>query len=373
MANDYSVLQPEEDEVMKEFMCIGCHEFMRPFQICTDGHNACWACIQKIKARNNKCPECTKPIFPSVAVNLLAVRLAKNLGLVTCKNIGCHVMFYADRSEHDESACPFFKAPCAFGCGIQVMRSELDAHAEKCTFKPVTCSNAGCETQCLLKDRQAHKVTCPRRLIRCRWKCSHKLAACEAAAHEEACLMRKVSCPNAGCTLTNVVTVIDAHAPQCPHLPVTCDHCEQSHPLSAHAEHVIFCEQRRMPCLVCDQPVVQGEYAEHVREHGLAYWAGQFLCSFDVAGFRSTAVDLGVDGVVALLTDKTSADGWDMRLSLRATEEFAPTAATVSVELADGVTLSARLSVSNADSSLVVPGMLLASNTVTPRVTVRWD
>ena len=333
-------MSPPSD--MEDFYCCVCYELRRPYTMCVNGHHACMACIARIKTRNNKCPNCMESIHSVVTPNLLAIKLGVKLGIVPCDNLGCPHMLTPSTSEYHVHACEFAMELCGNGCGARMARRDVETHVNTaCPRRMVPCRRFRCAVQCRHEDLEAHmRTTCAMRIVSCEWKCGiASLFAGNQEAHERGCPSRVRACKHAGCLTLGAAFKMTAHEEVCEHRPVRCAACDAEHAFRDADEHTsTACEKSVRACVVCDVDVVRHGYEDHVRAHGFDYWHGLGVDAFEVAGFKPTAVDLGADGVVALVPVKAAADAWGVRLELRSTAALA--SSSISVEFSTGVTLS---------------------------------
>jgi len=365
------------DGEMEDLNCPVCHELLRPYTMCESGHTACMSCITEMKKRQQACPLCQKPLNASVHItqNRLAINLAQRMGIVTCPNMGCPVMVRSgDASAEAHAArCEYAPVMCELGCGVRVLRCHMADHTQKeCGYRTVACPR--CKVEGLSKDVVAHGAVCPMAMVTCKWKCGLVgLLRRDQTEHEKnGCSLRAVRCKF--CPAIVPRKSLSTHEDACAHRRVHCAACAVEIAAGEVDEHDLFaCEKRTRACVGCDEAVPLHRYEAHVRGHGFDYVHGFGIDAFDVVGFRPMAVDLGEDGVVALVPSKPRDDAWTTRLELRTTGEFLaklPTV-TVSVEFPDSHMVVGTSG--EGTTSLDVPDALVVAAKVPPVVHVAWE
>lgn len=106
---------------------------------------------------------------------------------------------------------------------------QLAEHRSRCKFRPVSCSNDGCNATVSALHAENHDSVCPFKVIPCEQNCEQRLTGREMDRHcVTVCPMKLVNCPfyQVGC---------ESAFPQCT-LPKHC--AEFIHPRRAHAAAV---------------------------------------------------------------------------------------------------------------------------------------
>ncbi|XP_062178346.1 uncharacterized protein LOC133883142 [Alnus glutinosa] len=103
----------------------------------------------------------------------------------------------------------------AFHCDRKFMSAEgLAEHVCRCSFRPMTCTNGGCNARFCASHLERHGSVCPFKIIPCEQKCSDSIMRREMDRHcITVCPMKLVNCPfyALGCQSTLPSCMIEQH------------------------------------------------------------------------------------------------------------------------------------------------------------------
>lgn len=71
--------------------------------------------------------------------------------------------------------------------------SSRKAHMQVCQFSVVTCDVSGCQQAVMRRDLQAHRNTCPQRIVECP-RCKQRMKALLVQHHEGQCALAPITC-----------------------------------------------------------------------------------------------------------------------------------------------------------------------------------
>ena len=180
-------------DIPDDLICVVCQFVARePHQVDCCGKIFCKLCIENVKKRLGKCPNCrgTANSF----VDRRSARQIKALK-ISCKN--------------EEK-----------GCSWVGRLEDYEKHIKECKLEEVTCPN-NCGTMVERLNLQHHKLKeCPKRLQQCR-VCAEKIPFVDMDKHPYLCPSVKISCPNE-CRTKIMRSQLDAHLSACPKEVVEC-------------------------------------------------------------------------------------------------------------------------------------------------------
>ena len=158
---------------------------------------------------------------------------------------------------------------CPIGCGIFLLKHEIEDHLKGCVYRPVECPY-GCPDKTLLsRELDDHmKNECPFRPHECQ-KCHEIHPLNQHDKHcEFYCTYRLLDCA-LGCGEKIPAREMHYHLPNCPYKIIPCpDYCGQEYPMAKRLDHVRnHCPNRRVVCpLKCAALVVYRLLEVHKNE-----------------------------------------------------------------------------------------------------------
>ena len=189
------------------------------------GHNYCGSCIQAwlMSSLPDSCPFCRS----SVLTHIQDKRIEREIRAMSVKcchaEEGCDwVGSLSDLERHltskSNKECGYVMTECPSGCGMCMLRKELQAHAKAvCKLRSVCCEYCGV---CVTYEEMVikHYSECPLMEITCEKGCGKTMKRCEAATHlNEECPNHTIECPfqDSGCDVVLARKDFDEHVSTC--------------------------------------------------------------------------------------------------------------------------------------------------------------
>ena len=183
------------DEVSEDLVCSICTNVLRePVQIECCGQLFCEECLQRWIQTQKACPFCW-----DIQLKYIKDRRMKRMidnCRIYCSNRskGCEaISILSERYVHRE-ACLFVEVPCTNGCGVSILKKELQNHkAKQCPRRNLTCQYCnGLYEYIKIKD---HMDECTSFPLDCPKKCGHaKIQRKDLLDHIKECPLELVKC-----------------------------------------------------------------------------------------------------------------------------------------------------------------------------------
>eukprot|EP01012_Entosiphon_sulcatum_P008490 TRINITY_DN14622_c0_g1_i1.p1 TRINITY_DN14622_c0_g1~~TRINITY_DN14622_c0_g1_i1.p1 ORF type:complete len:741 (-),score=68.60 TRINITY_DN14622_c0_g1_i1:5-2227(-) len=241
---------------------------------------------EEITAHFSKCPKRTvvcQHCSAQVQFDELASHQAKCGGAQeTCPHCSQVVHGLAAHKAH----CPQLPVSCAFGCGTQLPKRQMQSHEQACPEQPTICNL--CKSELKLRELEQHKAEkCGLGTVACQ-QCGATVQRSELQRHMQRCgatvacdlcqkqvpkaqLMQHISaecpkhivhCPHCPARLERE-ELQEKHQPTCPLWPVTCEHCQVELKRQALPNHQLTCVQAPVQCKQCDATLRRGSLGRH--------------------------------------------------------------------------------------------------------------
>jgi hypothetical protein len=180
------------DALDDEFTCCICHDVLVRAMACNNGLSACESCLDKWKARSNRCPACNCNMTTE---HLLRNRMSDNL--LDKKDVYCcwrDAVIVEEEHEEEGVGQKRRRAGEGAGCAWSGKLKDRPAHLTMCDFAVVNCPNVGCALLGIgRRNLGDHTAVCAFRPVSCQ-HCATRLGFCNLAAHEKTCPMASVVC-----------------------------------------------------------------------------------------------------------------------------------------------------------------------------------
>jgi len=182
---------PLEDE----FICPICLDVLKdPVQTeCAGGHRFCYDCIFQHTKRNGRyCPTDRETLPGSKFFQDRAIRRKILDKTVRCPNSLCDQILSIRELLKHFSQCYFEKIECTLGCGVTVIRGEVDNHLNyECSARKVACRY--CHFMFPFLKCELHEQTC------CPNGCNRRVPPQTMKEHQDVCPLELVTCTVNGC------------------------------------------------------------------------------------------------------------------------------------------------------------------------------
>jgi len=145
-------------------------------------HRFCRKCIEHWLSKNSICPTCRSPTDKINLKNDEGVWKIICSYKVKCDNGECKWQGkYGERVMHIEKYCEFTFVKCPNGCGLELLRKELEAHIKECPESSNPCEKCGKSIK--RNQTEMHKNECPNEPIDCPNNCGLKIARSKIEEH----------------------------------------------------------------------------------------------------------------------------------------------------------------------------------------------
>lgn len=177
------------DPLNEDLVCALCHDVIqRPTTVCSEGHTYCRECVENVPPPR-RCPMCRCDVLPTLMLNRPLQNMISRLR-VQCK----HAVSSGDepasnRQRTDDGACA--RGGCTWTGTIETLAAHL---ADECRFADILCGNEGCLERMHRDALEAHRLTCPHRLVTCE-DCEESVSAKLLEKHRRTCPKVPVTCP----------------------------------------------------------------------------------------------------------------------------------------------------------------------------------
>ncbi len=183
------------DKVPQDYICSICTSILRePVQIECCGQLFCEECLKKWLERQKSCPHCRDYQLKYIKDRRMKQNI--NASKIYCPNRyrGCKVIITLRERYTHRDDCLFVEVPCTNGCGVSILKKELQNHtAKQCPKKIVACQYCdGLYEDIKIRD---HMDKCPSFPLDCPRKCGHaKIQRKDLLDHKKECPFELVKC-----------------------------------------------------------------------------------------------------------------------------------------------------------------------------------
>ena len=177
------------DPLNEDLVCALCHDVMqRPTTACNEGHTYCRDCIDNVPSPR-RCPMCRSEALPTLMLNRPLQNMIGRLR-VQCKHAASSDDEPAsNRQRTEDGACA--RGGCVWTGTLDTLAAHL---ADDCRFADMLCGNEGCLERMQRNALEAHRLTCPHRLVECE-DCKESVKAKSLEKHRSTCPKVTVTCP----------------------------------------------------------------------------------------------------------------------------------------------------------------------------------
>uniref|UniRef100_A0A0G4HYR8 RING-type domain-containing protein n=1 Tax=Chromera velia CCMP2878 TaxID=1169474 RepID=A0A0G4HYR8_9ALVE len=191
-----------EDQAVS-VLCPICHDYMEDAKEvdCEGRHVFCGPCIKNVSDREKPCPFCRGRFSKMERPHALMRTLIEQIKW-KCVNFegGCSFTGTKKQLEkHLDDDCEIQEVKCPFiGCPKKMQRAPLEAHKNSCPYRLVACGH--CDEQVCFNSKQTHNKSCPKFPVPCPNKCGKKVLREAVSDHlQKECAEELVDCRVSGC------------------------------------------------------------------------------------------------------------------------------------------------------------------------------
>ena len=177
------------DPLNEDLVCVLCHDVMqKPTTVCSEGHTYCRDCVDSLPLPR-RCPMCRSDVLQTLMLNRPLQNMIGRLR-VKCKHASNSDDEPAsNRQRTEDGACA--RGGCMWTGTIDTLAAHL---ADECQCADILCGNEGCLERMHPSALEAHRATCPHRLVECE-DCKESVEARLLDGHRRTCPKVAVTCP----------------------------------------------------------------------------------------------------------------------------------------------------------------------------------
>ena len=256
-----------------------------------EGHTYCRECITEWLSRSEVCPVDRQRLTTASLCRVrMAERLIEKLEIMCTHQPECTwTGALSARSVHLGKDCEHEEVDCSLnGCTENVKRQALATHEASCEHRIVSCRH--CSTEMPAHTLEEHYTVCSFVEVACPRSCGEHMPRGIVGGHEDTCPRMLIDCRHTGCTVRVERRAMPAHAAECEHRIVQCQHCSTEMPAHTLEEHCTMCTMVEVDCpRSCGAAVPRGEIDGHEDSCPLM----PMPCPFAPHGCRSNVLRQG--------------------------------------------------------------------------------
>uniref|UniRef100_A0A0G4FFS5 RING-type domain-containing protein n=1 Tax=Chromera velia CCMP2878 TaxID=1169474 RepID=A0A0G4FFS5_9ALVE len=200
---DASYAAAGNEDLVQNALCPICHDYIEDAREtdCAARHVFCGPCIKDVSDRNQPCPCCRGQFSKTERPQGLMRSFIEQVKW-KCLNFENGCAFTGTKKQlekhlDDDCAVQEFKCPFS-GCQEKMRRGALDAHKNTCPYRLLPCFF--CQAQVRFNCMTAHRDRCPKFPIPCPKMCGQNVPRWQVSQHfERECAEQVLDCRVSGC------------------------------------------------------------------------------------------------------------------------------------------------------------------------------